>query len=208
MAFVDEIARCARLAIPFLVFHPGSHMGAGEAAGVATIARELDICLDEAGETDVTLCIETTAGQGTNLGWRVEHLRDIIGASRHPDRLGICFDTCHVAAAGYGMGDAQEWAATAAAFEAAVGLARIHVLHLNDSKKPRGSRVDRHERIGQGMLGEMPFRLVLREPRLAHALGILEVPGGDEAFAADLALLRRLRSQAAPPPRAGATDDA
>lgn len=204
LAFVDEILRCARLDIPFLVFHPGSHLGAGEAAGLAAVARELDICLEEAGAPGVTLCIETTAGQGTNLGWRAEHLRDIIAASRYPDRLGVCLDTCHVVAAGYGLGTAREWAETAAAFAAAVGLDRIRVLHLNDSKKPRGSRVDRHERIGRGELGEAPFRHVLREPRLAHALGILEVPGGDTAFAEDLALLRRLRGRRPPPPDAAA----
>lgn len=194
-AFVDEIVRCARLEIPFLVFHPGSHLGAGEAAGLAAVARELDGCLEAAGDPGVTLCIETTAGQGTNLGWRAEHLRDIIAASRYPERLGVCFDTCHVVAAGYGLGTAQEWAETAAVFADAVGLDRIHVLHLNDSRKPRGSRVDRHERIGRGELGEAPFRHLLREPRLARALGILEVPGGDEAFAEDLALLRRLRGR-------------
>jgi len=202
LAFVDELRRCAQLAIPFLVFHPGSHLGAGEAAGLAAVARELDICLEEAAVTGVTLCIETTAGQGTNLGWRAEHLRDIIAASRHPDRLAVCLDTCHVVAAGYGLGTAREWAETAARFADAVGLDRIRVLHLNDSKKPRGSRVDRHERIGRGELGEAPFRLILREPRLAHALGILEVPGGDEAFAEDLALLRRLRGRRAPVPGA------
>ena len=147
----------------------------------------------------MTLCIETTAGQGTNLGWRAEHLRDIIAASRHPDRLGVCLDTCHVVAAGYGVGTAREWEETAAAFATAVGLDRIRVLHLNDSKKPRGSRVDRHERIGRGELGEAPFRRVLRETRLAHALGILEVPGGETAFAEDLALLRRLRGRRPPP---------
>ena len=206
VAFTDEIVRCARLDIPFLVFHPGSHLGAGEAAGLAAVARELDICLEEAGEPGVTLCIETTAGQGTNLGWRAEHLRDIIAASRHPDRLGVCLDTCHVVAAGYGLGTAREWTETAAVFADAVGLDRIRVLHLNDSKKPRGSRVDRHERIGRGTLGEAPFRHVLRETRLAHALGILEVPGGDEAFAEDLALLRRLRDRRAVPPAAATAD--
>ncbi len=200
-AFVDEIERCARLGIPRLVFHPGSHLGAGEAAGLAAVARALDLCLERAGagrvdgtET-VTLCLETTAGQGTNLGWRAEHLRDVIAASRHPDRLAVCLDTCHVFAAGYGLDPPQEWERTAAAFAATVGLDRVRVLHLNDSRRPRGSRVDRHERIGRGALGLGAFRNVLRDPRLAHALGILEVPGGDEAYAEDLARLRRSRGR-------------
>lgn len=194
-AFRDEIERCARLGIPYLVLHPGSHLGAGETAGLAAVARHLDRCLEEAaaaGAAGVTLCLEITAGQGTNLGYRFEHLRDIIAASRHPDRLAACFDTCHAFAAGYALATPAQWRATAAAFDATVGLDRIRVLHLNDSKKGQGSRVDRHERIGQGELGDAPFRHILRDRRLAQALGILEVPGGDPAWAEDLARLRRL----------------
>jgi deoxyribonuclease-4 len=141
----------------------------------------------------VTLCIEATAGQGTNLGWRFEHLRDIIAASRHPDRFGICLDTCHVFAAGYRLQTPDEWAQTTAAFDAAVGLARIRVMHLNDSRRELGSRVDRHERIGEGQIGAVPFGHILRDARLAHALGILELSGGDEIYAEELAKLRALR---------------
>ncbi len=200
-AFVDEIERCARLGIPFLVFHPGSHLGAGEMAGLRRVARELDACVDKAGAgkvpgtQSVLLCLETTAGQGTNLGWRAEHLRDIIAASRHAERLAVCLDTCHVFAAGYDLRTPAAWAKTAAAFDAAVGLDRVRVLHLNDATRDLGSRVDRHARIGAGTLGAAAFRHVLRDPRLAGALGILEVPGGDAAYAEDLAKLRRLRGR-------------
>ncbi len=201
-AFVDEIERAGRLGIPLLVFHPGSHLGAGEAAGVAAVAAALDECVERAAAgpwadaaSRVTLCIETTAGQGTNLGWRFEHLRDMIAAARHADRLAVCLDTCHVFAAGYPLQKPAEWTATAAAFDAAVGLDRLRVLHLNDSRKGLGSRVDRHERIGEGEIGARPFRHILRDPRLKSALGILEVPGGDEAFAEDLAKLRKLRGR-------------
>lgn len=198
-ALVDEIERAGRLGIPLLVMHPGSHLGAGEAAGLAAVARELDACLEKAGAgrhgdacAGVTLCLETTAGQGTNLGHRFEHLRDILAASRYPQRLAVCLDTCHVFAAGYALEPPAAWRRTLAALDAAVGLPRVRVAHLNDSKREFGSRVDRHERIGRGAIGTAPFRRLLREKRLAHALKVLEIPGGDEAFAADLALLREL----------------
>lgn len=198
-ALVDEIERAARLGIPYLVLHPGSHLGRGEMHGVRAVAESLDCCLERAGAgrvpatERVTLCLETTAGQGTNLGYRFEQLRDIIAASRYSHRLAVCLDTCHVFAAGYPLRTAAEWRGTAGALDAAVGLARVRVVHLNDSKKGPGSRVDRHERIGRGELGEAPFGHLLRDRRLAGALGILEVPGEDAAYAEDLALLRRLR---------------
>jgi deoxyribonuclease-4 len=200
-AFRDEIERSARLGIPFLILHPGSHVGRGEAAGLAAVARNLDCCLEEAGagpvpDTDrVTLCLETTAGQGTNLGHVFAHLRDIIALSRYPDRLGICLDTCHVFAAGYGLRTTAAWRHTLGLLDTAVGLDRVLVLHLNDSQREQGSRVDRHARIGQGKIGAAPFRHILRTRRLATTLKILEIPGGDEAFGKDLALLRRLVRQ-------------
>ena len=198
LALVDEIERAARLGIGLLVLHPGSHVGTGEAVGLAAVARNLDRCLEEAGNgpiagTDsVILCLETTAGQGTNLGHRFEHLRDILAASSHPERLGICLDTCHLFAAGYPLQSPSQWRRTLDKLNRAVGLDRVRVLHLNDSRRQFGSRVDRHARIGGGEIGAQPFRHVLRTRRLAGAIKILEVPGGDEAFAADLALLRRL----------------
>lgn len=198
-AFVDEIQRCARLRIPYLVWHPGSHLGAGEAAGIAAVAANADRCLEEAaagpvpGTESVLLCIETTAGQGTNLGWRFEHLRDIIAASRHPERYAVAVDTCHVHAAGYDIVTPAGWRRTLAELDAKVGLDRVKVVHLNDSKRERGSRVDRHARIGQGTIGADAFGPIVRSRRLRHALMVLEVPGGETAYAEDLALLRRLR---------------
>jgi len=198
-ALVDEIERCARLGIGLLVLHPGSHLGAGEAAGLRKVARNLDRCLEEAGAGPVPgtavvdICLETTAGQGTNLGYRFAHLREIIADSRHGDRLQVCLDTCHVFAAGYSLTNRYQIGKTLAALDTAVGLERVKVLHLNDAKRECGSRVDRHARIGRGFIGREPFRLLLRKRRLAGALKILEVPGGEQAFAEDLALLRRLR---------------
>jgi deoxyribonuclease-4 len=204
-AFTDEIERCARLAIPYLVFHPGSHLGRGETKGLAAVARNIDHCLESAGASSVSgteevlLCIETTAGQGTNLGYRFEHLRDIIGASKYPDRLAACVDTCHIFAAGYRLATPHQIQRTLADFESAVGLNRIRVMHLNDSRRECGSRVDRHARIGRGEIGAEPFRTLLRARRLRHAIKVLEVPGGDEAYQEDLALLRRLvRREAGP----------
>jgi deoxyribonuclease-4 len=198
-AFVDEIERCARLGIPWLVLHPGSHLGAGEAAGLKAVAANLDRCLETAasgrvaGTASVTLCLETTAGQGTNLGHRFAHLRDIIAASRHPERLAVCLDTCHALAAGYPVDTAGGWRRTVDRLEAAVGLARVKVVHVNDSRRARGSRVDRHARVGAGHLGRAALGRVVRTRRLRDAFMILEVPGGERAFAEDLALLRRLR---------------
>jgi deoxyribonuclease-4 len=197
-AFVDEIERAARLAIGTLILHPGSHVGTGESTGLAAIAHHLDQCLETAGagpvaRTDqVTLCLENTAGQGTNLGYRFSHLRDIIAASRYPERLGICLDTCHLFAAGYRLQTPGQWRRTLAKLDAAVGLERVKVIHLNDSLRTLGSRVDRHARIGQGEIGGQAFRHILRTRRLADALKVLEVRGGEAAFTADLAWLREL----------------
>ncbi|MFH1841984.1 MAG: deoxyribonuclease IV [bacterium] len=199
VAFVDEIERAARLGIPWLVFHPGSHVGSGEATGVAAVARNLDHCIELAaagrfaGTDQVTLCLENTAGQGSNLGYRFAHLRDIIAASSYPERLGVCLDTCHLFAAGYPLQTVSQWRRTLARLAERVGLERVRVMHLNDSKREFDSRVDRHARIGQGCIGEKPFGHIVRTRRLANALKVLEVPGGEEVYAADLTLLRRLR---------------
>ncbi len=197
-AFVDEIERCAQLHIPYLIFHPGSHMGRGEVQGIEFVARQLDLCLEAAGSGSVpdtekvSLCLETTAGQGSNLGYRFEHLRDIIAASRYPDRLAVCLDTCHIFAAGYRLDPPRRLRRTLTEFETTMGLDRLRVLHLNDSRRACGSRVDRHARIGQGEIGVAPFRTLLRIRRLKSALKILEVPGGEQVHRKDLALLRRV----------------
>jgi len=198
-AFVDEIQRCARLEIPYLVWHPGSHLGRGETAGIAAVAQNADRCLEEAaagpvpGTENVLLCIETTAGQGTNLGWRFEHLRDIIAASRYPERYAVTVDTCHVHAAGYDIVTPAGWRRTLTLLDTAVGLQRVKVLHLNDSRREQGSRIDRHARIGRGAIGTPAFGTIIRTRRLHAALMILEVPGGEPAYTEDLALLRSMK---------------
>ena len=166
--------------------------------GLTAVAHHLDRCLEDAGGgqvggvENVFLCIETTAGQGTNLGYRFEHLRDIIATSRYPERLAACLDTCHIFAAGYRLDSPYQIRKTLSAFDATVGLEKIKVVHMNDSRREWGSHVDRHARIGRGEIGSAPFRTLLRSQRLKHTIKVLEIPGGEDAYREDLALLRRL----------------
>ena len=193
-SLADEIARCARLGIRDLVMHPGAHGGEGDAAGIARIAAGLDEALERTAATRVRVLLETAAGQGSAVGWRFEHLRDVLGLLRAPRRAGVCFDTCHVHAAGYDLVSPGGYAETIAALDATVGLARVAAIHVNDSKRPRGARVDRHEHIGKGAIGRAGFRNLLRDPRLASIPKFLETPK-DETLAADrrnLATLRHL----------------
>jgi deoxyribonuclease-4 len=193
-ALCDEISRCHRLGVRDLVLHPGSHGGEGEAAGLARLAASLDEAFRSTAATGVRVLLETAAGQGAAIGWRFEHLRDALGAVRAADRVGICLDTCHVHAAGYDLVSAEGYAATIADLERTVGLARLAAIHVNDSKKPRGSRVDRHEHIGRGAIGEIGFRRLLRDARLTAIPKFLETPK-DEKLDFDrrnLAVLRRL----------------
>ncbi len=192
-AFADEIERCEQLGIPFLVFHPGSHVGSGEAAGLQRIIDSLDSALSLKPSCETQVLLENTAGQGSNLGYRFEHLAEILGKTQYPDRLGVCLDTCHLFAAGYDLRTRSTYEAVFREFDAIVGLDRVKAFHLNDSKKSLGSRVDRHENIGKGELGLEPFRFLLNDPRLAALPMLLETPGGDEAYRQDLTTLRSLK---------------
>lgn len=191
---VDEIRRCRSLGIHDLVLHPGSHGGDGEAAGVRRVARSLTEVFRRTEGVPVRVLLETAAGQGTAVGYRFEHLRDIFGAVRNPRRLAACLDTCHVHAAGYDLVSQEGYEETMAAFERTVGLRRLAAIHVNDSKRPRGSRVDRHEHIGKGHIGDPGFANLMRDGRLAHIPKFLETPK-DETLDFDrenLAALRRL----------------
>ena len=191
-AFIGEAERCARLDIPYLVFHPGAHMGAGEEAGLARIVRALDRAARALAETPVTLLLENTAGQGTVLGSRFEHLARVIGSVEHPDRLGVCVDTCHLLAAGYDFRSPAGYREVFEEFDRLLGIGRIRAFHLNDSKQDLGSRVDRHEHIGKGHVGSAAFRMILQDPRFRDAPKVLETPKKDEMDRRNLALLRRL----------------
>lgn len=175
--FEEELRRCALLGIPFLVAHPGAHMGSGEEAGLRRVAEALDLVHARVPARGVTTCLETTAGQGTSLGHRLEHLETILALARSRRRVGVCLDTAHLFAAGYDF-RARKYPALIREIDRRVGLARVRVLHLNDSKKPLGSRVDRHEHIGLGAIGVEGFRPFVRDRRWRDVPKILETPKG------------------------------
>lgn len=194
-ALVEEIERCRRLGIPDLVYHPGSHGGEGEAAGVRRIASSLDEVFARTEGARVRILLETAAGQGSCVGHRFEHLRDILGAVRTTRRVAACLDTCHVHAAGYDIVSREGWLETLSAFERTIGFSRLAAIHVNDSKKPRGSRVDRHEHIGLGTIGRRGFRNLMKDPRLVGIPKFLETPKDEDTLVQDrrnLEVLRRL----------------
>jgi deoxyribonuclease-4 len=178
-AFADEIDRADRLGLAYLVTHPGAHVGSGEAAGLAKVAAALDEVHARLPAAKVKVLLETTAGQGSTLGWRFEHLDAILSAVAAPDRLGVCFDTCHVFAAGYGLATDAEYDATMQEFDRVVGLKQIRAFHVNDSVKPLGSRVDRHAGLGLGQIGEHAFRRLVTDGRFRRLPMILETPKED-----------------------------
>jgi len=187
-ALADELRRCNLLGIRWLVFHPGSH--ADESEGIRIIGEGMAHALERA-PGKVRLLVETTAGQGSSLGWRFEQVAAIRDAVAMPfrRRVGVCVDTCHLHAAGYDITTADTYEATFQELDRQVGLGRVEAFHLNDCKKPRGSRVDRHEHIGAGTLGLVPFELLVNDPRFADLPGFLET---DQRFKENLDLLRSL----------------
>jgi len=190
-AFIEEIRRSQALKIPYIVFHPGSHMGAGVDFALRKIAESLDYAIEKTPDCRPMFLLETTAGQGTNVGNAFEELRQIIDYSAHPERLGICFDTCHAYAAGYDLVSPAKYDETFARFDDVIGLSRLKCFHLNDSKKPLGSRVDRHANLGDGFLGWEVFYRLINDDRFGNLPMILETPGGDENFAKEIASLKK-----------------
>lgn len=175
-ALGEELDRAEALGLDGLVMHPGSYTTGCEASGLQLIADGLSAVLAVRRRGRVTVLLEHTAGQGTNLGHRFEHLAAIIAALDGSPRVGVCLDTCHLLAAGFDLCSAAGYDDTFRAFDRIVGLDRLRVFHLNDSKKPCGSRVDRHEHIGKGCLGAEPFRRLLQDPRFATLPMLLETP--------------------------------
>ncbi|MGE5850340.1 MAG: deoxyribonuclease IV [Candidatus Methylomirabilota bacterium] len=200
-AFREERDRAQRLGIPYLVTHPGSHAGAGEAEGIRRVAEALNVlhaALPRHAGTQILL--ETTAGQGSSLGYRFEQLAAILEQVERADRVGICLDTCHIFAAGYDIRTADGYRKTLRELDACLGLHRLQVIHLNDSLRGLGSRVDRHAHIGEGGLGLDPFRWLLNDAAFRGIPMILETPKDDDFVKADrrnLARLRRLLNGAA-----------
>jgi deoxyribonuclease-4 len=173
--FVEELTRCSQLGIPYLVTHPGAHMGEGEVKGLAKIVTALDEVHSRVEDTGVLTCLEITAGQGSSLGYKLEHLATIIEHVKQPKRMAVCLDTAHLFAAGYDF-RGRKYAKFRKELEATIGLKRVKVLHLNDSKKDLGSRVDRHEHIGRGKIGLEGFKPFVRDDAFANIPKILETP--------------------------------
>ncbi|CAN5475987.1 deoxyribonuclease IV [soil metagenome] len=196
--FVEEIRRCHLLGVPYLVVHPGAHVGAGEAAGLTKIVAALDVIhqqIPEASKT-VATCLEITAGQGSCLGCTFEHLATIMDRVKHSKRLGVCLDTAHLWAAGYDF-RGRKYAKFRKQIESTVGVSAIKVWHLNDSKKELGSRVDRHDHIGLGKIGLEGFKAIVRDETFKNVPKIFELPPGESDDGRlweerDLAALRSL----------------
>jgi deoxyribonuclease-4 len=191
-ALSEELVRADQLELPFLVLHPGAHLGAGEAAGLAKIIESIDQIFAGLPKIKTRIALETTAGQGSCLGDRFEHLAAIIENVREPERLCVCLDTAHVFAAGYDIGSEAATRKTFREFDRVVGLDRLAALHLNDSKTARGSRVDRHEHIGKGKIGLDAFRFIMRDRRFRKIPKVLETPKGKD-LAEDVVNMKTLR---------------
>lgn len=192
---IIELGRCETLGVPWLVLHPGAHVGTGEETGLARMAQALGD-VDAATEGyNSRILLENTAGQGTRLGYRFEHLGWLLDHTAGGERLGICLDTCHMFAAGYDLRTPGGYAATMEGFERTIGLERLKAVHLNDSKGEVGSRRDRHEHIGKGTIGLAGFRRLLNDPRMTGLPGLLETPKGVDLQEdrENLAVLRSLR---------------
>jgi deoxyribonuclease-4 len=191
-ACLDELQRCELLGLPYLVIHPGAHLGTGEAQGLQRICAAIDRIHRETPTLQAALTLEVTAGQGTVLASKFEHVAAIFDQVAEPERLACCLDTCHLLAAGYDFRTPEGYARMMASWDDLVGIERIQVIHLNDSKKDLGCRVDRHEHIGQGYIGTQGFELLLNDRRLAELPMVLETPKEDDADVRNLATVRSL----------------
>ncbi len=193
-AMIDEVQRAATLGVPWVVCHPGAYTTTSEEEGLKRIIVALDEVLGQMSDTLTGILLETTAGQGTTLGWRFEHLAAILAGVKDRSRLGVCFDTCHVFAAGYKISTQSDYRATMRQFDKIVNLDQIRAFHLNDSVKDCGSRVDRHAHIGCGRIGPEPFGWLVRDRRFRNVPMVLETPKGKEnGEDCDVINLRRLR---------------
>jgi deoxyribonuclease-4 len=194
----EELVRANQLELPFLVLHPGAHLGAGEEAGLEKIVESIDRVFSGLPKTKTRIALETTAGQGSCLGNKFEHLAYVISRVREPERLCVCLDTAHVFASGYDIGREASVRKTFREFDRVVGLDRLVAIHLNDSKTARGSRVDRHEHIGRGKIGLSAFRFIMADRRFRKIPKVLETPKGKDLGedVINLKTLRRLMATA------------
>jgi deoxyribonuclease IV len=191
-ALSEELIRADQLKLPFLVLHPGAHLGEGEEAGLEKIIESIDSVLSGIPKIKTRIALETTAGQGSCLGSKFEQLAYIIGRIREPERLCVCLDTAHIFAAGYNIGSESAVRKTFGEFDRVIGRDRLVAIHVNDSKTARGSRVDRHEHIGKGKIGFEAFRFIMRDRRFREIPKVLETPKGKD-LAEDVQNLKTLR---------------
>jgi len=187
-----ELERAEFLDIPYVVFHPGAHKGKGEEYALDRIVNSINTIFKVSKSKFTMLLLETTAGEGTNIGYKFEHLAYIIRNVDRPERVGVCLDTCHIFAAGYDIRDKNTYNYTMAKLDKIIGLSRLKAIHLNDSKRKLSSRVDRHAEIGAGEIGLKAFELIVNDEKLKNTLGILETPGGEEGYRENLQILRSL----------------
>lgn len=174
-----EIRRAEQLGIPYLVLHPGSHLGQGEKEGIRRISDSLNMLVGRYPDYKVKILLETAAGQGTNIGYKFEHIAEILEQVDDLSHYGVCFDTCHSFSAGYDLRSEEVYNQTFESFDKLIGLKYLEVIHLNDSKTGLGSRRDRHEMIGEGELGIEPFRLLMNDQQFKDIPMILETPKED-----------------------------
>ena len=196
LGLVMELTRAEQLAIPHVVVHPGAATSSSEGQGLRRVIRALNEVHRRTRGVAAECLLENTAGQGSSLGWRFEHLAVLLDGVREPERLGFCFDTCHAHAAGYPLVEKSSYLQTMGELNRLVGFARLKAIHLNDSKRALGSRVDRHEHIGRGCLGWRPFGHILNDRRLRMVPMYLETPKGEDPRTGrdwDVVNLRRLR---------------
>ena len=189
----EETERCNRLKVPNLVFHPGSHVGTGEEPGMDRIAENMNKVLEEIPDNTVTFCLETTAGQGSNLGYTFEQIAYMLDRVDDKDHVGVCLDTCHIFAAGYAITDPKDYKKTIKAFDDIIGMDNLKIVHTNDSKTEFGSKKDRHEHIGEGLIGVRAFENFVNDKRFSDIPFILETPKGDD-LSDDVKNLTKLRS--------------
>jgi deoxyribonuclease-4 len=193
-----DLIRAREFGIPSLVLHVGSHRGSGEVSGITRVIESLSAILDDLGDSDTKILLETAAGQGTALGYRFETLAYVLEMVEGSSRLGICFDTCHVFAAGYDIRSYSGYETVLREVDSVIGIDRIKAFHLNDSRAGLGSRIDRHASIGEGRLGLEVFHALVKDPRFLNIPKILEIPKRDERSQQDLDLLRRLQVSPCP----------
>jgi len=193
-SLIQEIHFAADLGLPFLVMHPGAHLGAGDAAGLKQVVSGLNEVFRATNNSPVRIALENTAGQGTCLGHQLAHLGAIYDAVQKTERLGVCLDTAHFLEAGYDIRSRAGWNAAIAEIDSLVGLNQVLAFHLNDSKTELGSRVDRHEHIARGKIGRAAFGHIVNDPRFVDTPGCLETPKSEDLHedVENLAILRRL----------------